>query len=224
MRSSAKMLVNDARRLRGTDMDAVAERLAATIRLGEHASRGSIVIGSLVGMAIMDLARVETDKLLQADELNAQQAKVINDAFDRVLTDDPYHGLEAVETEKVMMVAWIKSEYQGENAGKELAKLFQYDTAAMSKDQRRLSQLNGKQVATLADETSRAYDEMIDAWQAEDPVGELQRVEVKLEEGKYGLVSKFILPALGNFRKRMIESEQNLQRLRSELTAVEEGE
>ncbi len=223
MRSSAKLLVNDARRLRGADTDAVAERLAATIRLGEHASRGSIVIGSLVGVAITELARVETVKLLEAGELNAHQAEIVNSALDRVLTDDPFHSLEAIETEKVMMIAWIKSEFVGEDAGKGLAALLQYESNDQSKEHRQLSRMTGEQIAALTDETERAYDDLIAAWQADDPSGELSKIERKLEQGEYGLLTRLLLPALGRFRVQTTEIEQNLLRLRSELTAVQEG-
>ncbi|MCA9273393.1 MAG: hypothetical protein KDA31_10130 [Phycisphaerales bacterium] len=223
MRKSARLLVNDSMRLRETDMDAVAERLAATIRLGEHASRGSVVIGSLVGVAITELARVEAVKLLEAGALNADQSGVINEALDRVLTDDPFHSLEAIRTEKAMMIAWIKNEYQGDDAGKRLAKILQYENNDSSIEHKQLRRMNGEQIAALTDETAAAYEDLIAAWQADDPTGEMRKIEHKLEQGEYGLVTKLLLPALGRFREKATESEQNLRRLRSELTAVQEG-
>ena len=224
MRSSAKLLVNDARRLKGEDMDAVAERLAATIRLGEHASRSSIVIGSLVGVAIVDLARVETLKLLEANQLSAEQAGTINKALDRVLTDDPFHTLDSIETERGLMVSWIKGEFRGESAGRELVKLMQSAGADGQDDvEWKLNRLNGEQVAELVDRMSAGYDALIEAWQADDPAAEIAGVERRLIEGEYGILSKYLMPALGNFKKRTVESEQNLTRLRSELAAVEGG-
>jgi len=223
MRNSAKLLVNDARRLRGSDMDAVAQRLAATIRLGEHASQSHTIIGSLVGVAIAELARVETQKLLDADALSAAQARVIDEALGRVLTEDPFHSLDSIRTERTMMTAWIKNEFTGEHAGRDLAKLLQFENDAAAPEHRKLGRMNGEQVALLTDETSRVYDELIEAWQAEDSIGEMRKIEVKLEEGQYGLVTKLLLPALGSYRKKTIEAEQNLQKLRENLRAVPEG-
>ena len=224
MRSSAKLLVNDARRLKGEDMDAAAQRLAATIRLGEHASRSSIVIGSLVGVAIVDLARVETLKLLEANQLSAEQAGTINKALDRVLTDDPFHTLDSIETERVLMVSWIKGEFRGESAGRELVKLMQSAGADGQDDvEWKLNRLNGEQVAELVGRMSAGYDALIEAWQADDPAAEIAGVERRLIEGEYGILSKYLMPALGNFKKRTVESEQNLTLLRRELAAVEGG-
>lgn len=222
MRNSAKLLVNDARRHRSTDMDAAVERLAATIRLGEHATHGSLVIGSLVGVAITELARVEIVKLLEADELTAKQARMIIESLDRVLTDDPFHALEAIQTEKTMMIAWIKNEFQGEDAGQRLSVLLQFENNDDSDDLRRLSRMKGDQIAALTDETARAYDDLIAAWQAEDPPSELRKIEQKLEQRKYGLLTTLLLPALGRMHENTADSEQKLVQLRDELRAVQE--
>lgn len=224
MRNSAKLLVNDARRLRGTNMDAVAERIAATIRLGEHASRGSLVIGSLVGMAITEMARVETVKLLDAGELNAEQAGVINETLDRVLTDDLFHSLESVQTEKIMMIAWIKGEFKGENAGQKLVKLMQTAGADGQSDiERQLGRMDSEQVAELVERMSGGYDELIAAWQADDPKAAMASVEQRLIAGEFGLLAEYLMPAIGNFRQRSLTAEQNLTQLRERLLAVAGG-
>ena len=122
-----------------------------------------------------------------------------------------------------MMIAWIKNEYQGDDAGKRLAKILQYENNDSSIEHKQLRRMNGEQIAALTDETAAAYEDLIAAWQADDPTGEMRKIEHKLEQGEYGLVTKLLLPALGRFREKATESEQNLRRLRSELTAVQEG-
>lgn len=221
MRNSAKLLVNDARRQRGTDLDAAVDRLAATIRLGEHASHGSLVIGSLVGVAISEMARVEIVMLLETDELNAEQAGLVVSSLDRVLTDDPFHAVEAIQTEKTMMIAWIRNEFQGEDAGQRLSALLQFENNDDSDDLRRLSRMKGDQITALTEETARAYDDLIAAWQAEDPASEFRRIEHKLEQREYGLITTLLLPALGRIYENTTETERKLLELRDELRAVQ---
>ncbi len=223
MRNSAKLLVNDARRLKGSDMDAVAQRLAATIRLGEHASQSHTVIGSLVGVAIVDLARVETQKLLESDAINAAQAEIIGSALDRILTQDPFHSLDSLRTERTMMTEWIKAEFQGEDAGRRLAELLQFEDNDASPENKALRRMNGEEITTLTDDTARAYDELLLAWQAEDPMQELSRIEANLERGEYGLVTKLLLPAVQRFRQRLTDSLGDLRAFRLDLKAVPEG-
>lgn len=227
MRNTAKLLVNDARRLKDSDMDAVAQRLAATIRLGEHATQTSVVIGSLVGVAIVELARVETQKLLDAGELNAAQTRVINEALDRVLTDDPFNALGAIRAEAAMMPTWIKSRYTGDNAGREFIKIISLvkagDAPEGRRPERELRRMNGEQIATVTDRMSEGYEQLIEAWQAEDPVAAMTEAEARLEGGEFGPVATVLMPALGNFRQKTLESEMNLRQLRTSLLAVPEG-
>lgn len=226
MRSSAKLLVNDARRLRDSDPDAVAERLAAAIRLGEHASQTHVVIGSLVGAAIVELARVETQKLLDAGRLNAGQARVIVASLDRVLTDDPFHGLGVLRAEASIMTAWIKFEYQGEGAGKELGRLLalaESGEAHGRRVRRELGRMNGEQIATMTDRMAEGYDALIEAWRADDPGGAVGEVERRMEKGEFGPVAGVLMPAMGSFHRRTLESEANLRKLRGELMAVPRG-
>lgn len=225
MRSTAKLLVSDARRLRGTDPDAAAERLAATIRLGEHAAQTSAVIGSLVGVAIVELARTETQTLLDAGELSRERAMAIDAALDRVLTEDPFHAEDALRSEAGSLPAWIRSEFRGRNAGRELAKLSgllaveDVDKSSVGQLQR----MREEEVARQADTMALAYGEILRAWRAEDPIAEMNRIEERVVSGEYGPLSRLLIPALQRFRTQTLDAERKLTELRSELRAAGEG-
>jgi len=225
MRNTAKLLVNDARRLRGTDPDGAAERLAAVIRLGEHAAQTSAVIGSLVGVAIVEMARTEAQKLLDAGEISREQALVIAEALGRVLTQDPFHAEEALRVEGESLPAWIRGTYRGKNAGRELAKLSgllameDVDKGSVGKLQR----MREEEVAKQADMMTLAYGEILKAWRAEDPVAEMNRIEERVVSGEYGPLSRLLIPALQRFRTQTLDAERKLTELRLELRAVGEG-
>ncbi|GAB5496392.1 MAG: hypothetical protein Phyf2KO_14720 [Phycisphaerales bacterium] len=224
MRSSAKLLVNDARRLKDSDLDATAERIAATIRIGEHASQTRTVIGSLVGIAITELARTETTKLLDENKLSIGQAKLIDAALDRVLVEDPFFSLGSVRTEAAMMTRWIKHEFSDENAGEQFVDVFVIAGAEGHEDEleHELKGMDGDALGKMTEKAAVGYEDLIEAWQAEDPRAAMGRVEQKLIEGGYGPVAQLVMPALGNFRNRLDESEQGLTQLRERLNAVGE--
>ncbi|MFI4871694.1 MAG: hypothetical protein ACIARQ_07775, partial [Phycisphaerales bacterium JB061] len=120
MRETGRLLIADAKRLEATDMDAAVDRIAATIRLGEHASQSSYIIGSLVGVAIAQMAREEIQRLLDDSKLDPGHAETLDDALNRIITDDPFHSLNAIESEAMMMKHWLKFTFTGKDAGKEL--------------------------------------------------------------------------------------------------------
>jgi hypothetical protein len=226
IRQSAKLLIADARRLEETDMDAAVERLAAVIRMGEHASQTKTVIGSLVGVAIADMSREQSKRLLDEGKLSADQAGVLDRSLNRVLTDDPFHSLLAIKTEATIMPVWIKYNYIGKDAGKELSKLFSLvDGAAQGEDKevRSIMQMNGEQIAKLADQMTTGYVDTVEAWQAEDSIHEMSEVEHGIVSGDYGMVGKLLLPAISNFRSRLIDAEQNFIEFRRELREVTKG-
>lgn len=226
MRNTAKLLVNDARRLRGTDPDGAAERLAAAIRLGEHAAQTSAVIGSLVGVAIVELARTETQKLLDAGELSREQALVIDEALGRVLTRDPFHAEEALRSEADALPAWIRSEYQGKDAGRKLAGLIE-SAAGEETDEKsslgKVQRMRGEEVAKQADAMTLAYGEILKAWRAEDPIADMNAIEERVVGGEYGPLSRLLIPALQRFRTQTLDAERKLSELRGALRAVGEG-
>lgn len=226
MRSTGRMLIADAKRLEATDMDVAVERLAATIRLGEHASQSSYIIGSLVGVAIAQMAREEILRLLDDNKLDSEHAETLDDALNRIITDDPFHSLNAIESEAMMMKHWLKFTFTGKDAGKELCDYITVMTNGddeNSKRIRRVKRMNGEQLAKSVDEMALGYDDTIAAWQAEDPIGAIKNVEHRVITGEYGLVSELLLPALSNFRYRLTEAELDFKDLREQLQEVSKG-
>jgi len=225
MRETGRLLIADAKRLEATDMDAAVDRIAATIRLGEHAAQTNYVIGSLVGVAIAQKARVEIQRLLDAGLLTADQAGVLDGALDRVLTEDPFHSLCALETEAAMMEHWILFTHQGDDAGEQLSQVFIIEGIdnEVSREERRLRKMNGEQLAKQVEKMVAGYEDTIGAWNAEEPVDEMQKIEQKNVKGEYGVAAKLLLPALASFRNKVLEAEQDFKDLREQLQEVSKG-
>lgn len=225
LRNTGKMLVNDARRLRGTDPDAAAERLAAAIRLGEHTSQTSAIIGSLVGMAIVELARTEALSMLEAGALSHERAMVIDAALDRVLTEDPFHAGEGLRIEGESMPAWIRYSYRGKNAGRELAKIsgLMFTEDVDKRSVGKLQRMDEEEVARQADIMTRAYGEILRAWRAEDPAAAMGEIERRVADGEFGPLCQILLPSLQRFRTQTLDAERTLTELRGALRAVGEG-
>jgi len=217
MRQTAHMLRSDAKRLEETDMDAAVERYAATICVGEHAAQTNIVVGSLVGIAIAKMATKEIQRLLDENVLNSGQAELLALALDRVLTDDPFHGLRALEFE-LMLATWIKYEFQGDDAGDRLI------DALGSGYRKGISGKNGEVISVMADQFAKSNEEFIRAWQADDPSSEMLAVDVRIAEGEFGLIAEIATPALCSYYKKHKDAVEVLTKLRIQLRAVPKDE
>jgi len=220
MRQTARMLCSDAKRLEETDMDAAVERYAAAIRVGEHVSQTGLMIGSLTGIAITNMVTKEIQRLLDENMLTSGQAELLALALDRVLTDDPFHSLRAIESDSMATTAWIKHEFQGDDAGMKFVESIGLG-AGFNEE---IIDIEGEELAKMVDQMAAGYGEFIRAWQTDDAAARIVDIEHRLESGEFGPVAFILMPAIGQYHKSRAESVEELTELRSQLRAISKEE
>lgn len=104
LRDSARLLVLDARRLAGRDPAGSAARLAAAVRVGEHAADGAVIIGKLVGYSVVSMACKEIERQAQAGVFGEPERGVLLGALGRVDRRNPL-GMD----QAIRMEGWILS-------------------------------------------------------------------------------------------------------------------
>lgn len=100
LRSAARLLKSDAARLWGAgDKDGAVARVEALYRMVGHLSDEPVVVVSLVGAAVLDLALVTTKTMVAGGLTDAQKARLLAaiDALDRM---DPAGFEQAKAAEK----------------------------------------------------------------------------------------------------------------------------
>lgn len=216
MRTTARLLVADARLKRAAgDYDGAAGRVAALFRLGEHASQGGVVINSLVGVAICSLAAEEADALLDAELVSRDGAADMLDAIGRFLSDDPGRMVEAIRGERDYFGGWVRETLAGPNAKERIAGLDELIGADIREYAIRLIENGGAELALA--QLERAYADIIAAASSEDQVAAMEKVEQGVADGRYGILSRMLVPALSNAVRSTNRGVADVQAVRDRL-------
>ena len=117
MRTTARLFREDARRLSAAgDTDEAVQRVVAAFNLAEQTAGDRVIISPLVGMAIAALATTETDALIAAGDLTADQRDQILATMAVIDQHDPFALADAIAHERDMMTTWVKREFTGDGA------------------------------------------------------------------------------------------------------------
>ncbi|TVQ62902.1 MAG: hypothetical protein EA378_03565 [Phycisphaerales bacterium] len=108
LRSTARLFIADTRRLEHEgDHDAAAERIAATFRLAHHLSEveSTLLIETLVGVAIFALASAEVERMSEANALTPEARDLLMAELDRFPASDPLNLQAAFIRENAFCLA-----------------------------------------------------------------------------------------------------------------------
>jgi len=123
MRNVARLLGADARRLElAGDLLGAAERTAALYRVAGHLSEDEVLIGSLVAIAIANVANEQAERLGGLDLDRADRLAILG-AIDALDAADPYGVLDAIELEQRIVRTWVVETYAGEDAAAEFYRM-----------------------------------------------------------------------------------------------------
>ena len=219
MRTSAMILIDDAIRLEGLgDIDGAVQRISAVYRMADQASQDGFLIGSLVGVAMANLASEHTAHLLDQGFLTPGHAAVLTKAINALLDEDPFHARAAIVDERDVMSAWVKTNFTGDMAGLRFARLF-LDFGPVT-EVKQLQGMNGEELAAQIDRARDAYDDLIAAWDAGDPQAEIARIGEQLRADRYGPFAKAMIPGVSRMKASVTKAVSELSQLRHRLEAV----
>jgi hypothetical protein len=122
MRDAMRALRVDARKhIADGDAAGAVERLVAGMHLARDVMQDRILISSLVGVAMINQSIQEAQAELDAGKLDDKSRQALTDAFSMFTGEDPFFIRAAVQHgERDLFVLWIKREFHGATAGKDL--------------------------------------------------------------------------------------------------------
>jgi hypothetical protein len=227
LRADARLLRVDARRLEiAGDSEGAAERLAALIRMSKHAAGDDILISSLVGVAICNLAIEETDAALAAGKLTPAGAHAILAALDTLDHTDPFHMKGALRGEQRWSLQWVKANFHGADAGKQLVAtgVLTMDEGGVSHEvsdaARAIGLMNEAQLDAAVDLASPYYDKAIAAWDAPDAPAQLEALAQRVTNGEFGPIGRIFTPAISKCRESATKADARIASIRAKLIAV----
>jgi hypothetical protein len=202
LRASARVLRADAEQLAAAgDVEGALVRLEALFRMSHQAQRDRMIISSLVGAAISNLACDTTEKIMGANHVSRAQARRLLAAAQ--LPGDPFAAVASVRAEGVVMIDWAKENLTGPNAGQQLASM------AMGVDQVAddIQQMSGAQIARELDRVAAFYDAAVAAFEAAD-VPRLETLGEGVENGEFGALGTLFVPSLDRMRENVSQAVQ----------------
>ncbi|MEM1330868.1 MAG: hypothetical protein AAGG07_09930 [Planctomycetota bacterium] len=215
MRSAARLLAADARRLTEEDPVAAAERVAAMVRLADHTSDGEVIISSLVGMAIAQFAFGEIERLDERGALTPTAARVIKEALNQIPKNDHWRLAVAMRSERDMSVAMARRHL-------ELMERGERDKAsALTKGVPGVHRaLASHTPATLEAELTQVkiyYDALLKLWEQPGKIDRFDGLSAAVANGEFGALASIVTPVMWNLEAARLKGEKALTQARATL-------
>jgi len=199
MRSAARMLAGDARRLasQGESRQA-AERLAAMYRISDHVARENILIGSLVGLAISSLTSGDVKFLMSKGWLDTESQAIIATAAAQARASE-FHMAGAIKMERMIVDDWFRRVIHRPDASEKLREYMSMENGDASKIDALLA-MSPKDLDNQIDEAVKFYDDATEAFYQPDGEVLLKTLGKDVEAGRYGLFGSIFCPAFDKCR------------------------
>lgn len=206
--------------------DAASEYIAGLFRMGAQIKSDRYLISALVGTAIGKMACIELETLLKHATLSSDARQKLIESI-TALGNDPFGIRAAVVGERDFTCSWlralIRQPERGEAVARKLSLIFDGNTPPTKSQQelvRLVSAMDAEQFEPLIAEAEQAYTDFLALWDHQGTEAEttttLRDIEQRIEQGKYGPLSQYILPSIGKCYRTDLDTKKSLA------TAVEQ--
>lgn len=226
MRTISKIMQADALvRLHDGDPSAAAGRITAMYRLAEHCADDCIIISSLVGTAVFNVADQAAQYGFDHASFTGSDCENMLRAVDRLATGDPFNMVESVVMEQELAITWLQkrlgTEADRQNVPEILQWLVEDERAAAG-----LAQMTDEEFQVQLDAYDQGMDRFVEAVSMEDREearAELKRLSEEIAAGEHGFLVSFLMPALDKYYDRMCEAKDQISRRAEMLRALATG-
>lgn len=187
--------------------DEAAANVAAMFRVAEHATHDRILISSLVGAAISAAAREEAQTLLESKKLTPAGRTLISQTLERVLSNDPYMGKAAIESERDIFLGWTKSQFAKGPKHRAMVIGLTSDNQDQSPDAKAradaIAKMTDAEVAAQIAKAQSAYDLALADWNDPEAPRKLTEISSRVSKGEFGLLAQVLFPSLSKARQSL---------------------
>jgi hypothetical protein len=200
MRKSARLLRFDARRmLIDGKPDEAAERIAAIYRMAGQLKSDSLLINTLVAVAIGGVANSESEVLIKSGKLTAEGREAIVAAIQTLDSKDPYGFKDALRGERHVTVDWVRNRYKPPHAGERFAKTIESEWGMIPNKNDNLNtiaKMDDQQFANGLGQLESYHDLLMSLWDLPDAPARLDLLGSRIEKGDFGPFAGFMAPAI----------------------------
>jgi hypothetical protein len=231
MRQLARAMRTDAYvRFADGDSTAAAQIVGDMYRMSEHASEDSVLISSLVGMAVFRLSDDITQFGIDRGMFSPTDSAILLEAADQLDASNPFHIMDSIESENTNFIGWFVEKYSGEGGlDAAVTELPQWlgvseahlavlaaemgDQYVLDADLQKL-----QQCMDFVEETVFTADSFEQAQQ------ELKEWEKQLEAGEYGVLARMLVPSFDRALASAITTQDQIAQRRVMLRKLARGE
>ncbi|MCC6909598.1 MAG: hypothetical protein IT430_16790 [Phycisphaerales bacterium] len=226
MRNLARLVQADsAMRLHDGDGIGAAERIGALYRIADQAGDDRILISSLVGRAVFEVAEQSAEMGFDRGAFDPAAASVLLKATRAFDQDDPFQTLDAILMEQTLCVDMMRDHFLSGDPEKRSEILTDLASDAGLGEQ--LAQLSPEEIETSLNQYSDLMEQFVVAFSQEDREvarAQLDAIAKGFETGEYGLVAQILTPALGRVYDLTMEGKDKLHARIELLEGVTRGE
>ncbi|MFO0831093.1 MAG: hypothetical protein U0637_04520 [Phycisphaerales bacterium] len=223
MRSGARLLRVAARMdLAKGRPDAAVDRVVTEFKCAQAAAQDPVLISSLVGTAITDLALSEVQVQAASGKVTAGGKAKLLGALRAVNTDDPMNTRASIQGELDTFVPWVEKQFEGGKPSEQLMGLLDMENG-VRKDEAR-AYFAGLTRETFRGDIERirlAFKELTTLWDTPDARRGLDEFDKKVNAGEFGMLARYFLPTVGkaktsqdNLRARLTETIRQVENMK----------
>jgi len=220
MRQTARLLTLDAKRLFSEgEMDAATERLAAALRLSQHATGDTTLINALVSVACFAL--VDDEIAANIEIFSAENRKTLRDALHRFDNEDPFGCFRAIRSEAQFVGGWMVKRIDHEwstpeSFGADVSMLMDSSSdpneviRAVYRGDLDDHEAFRTSLRTQLDQYFTAMHLIADAWNTPDAQKSLEAIGQRITDGSFGAVAQVMAPALSRAHRSDMQMRTRL--------------
>jgi hypothetical protein len=201
-----------------------AAEIASAYRMGEHLGSDATIISSLVGQVIFEGADQVAASGIDGGAFGPAESAALREALAQFGADDPFDMIGALETERMMMVDWLRDRYA--NAEDRASLLDDWGAEPGAEEALvSLTLMDQATFDTALDQADQTLGRVIEAFKMDDPDEArivLAQISADIENGQNGLLT-FFMPAYGKIYERMIDAREQIAERAGQLDAIIAG-
>ncbi len=226
MRSLARIVMADSMmHLSDGDGAGAADRISSLYRIADHAGDDRVLISSLVGRAVFEVAEQAAQRGFDRGAFDPASASVLLRATQAFDQRDPFQTLDAMSMEQTLCVSMIRDNLMTDDPEKR--DRFVREFIGESGAESRLVGLSQEELRTSLDQYSVMMGRFVEAFAQDDPEvarAQLKEIEAQLEAGEFGVIAQVLTPAFGRVYDLSVESRDKLRARIELLEGITKGQ
>lgn len=193
--------------------DLAVDRMQSLIRMTSHLNDDRILISSLVGRAVYDLADRDIQAGLDRGIITGNESAHLASALASLDQADPFGVVEAIATEQFIFSDWMERNFLEPGKRNKLTAMLEGDPQ-LNPWAGQLQQMSREQFLAEIDSYNQTMDRYVEAFNQDDPAVAKQMmdaIKADIEAGNIGSFAATLIPSFSRIFEIMREGRESVE-------------